>query len=271
MADSRCSCGSGSSGSSISSCGRENICIDTLRVLDSCRDRDCYEDARVYLTPFGQEIIERTQTVRAKCAEILGTYVGVDPIPFNRGFYQINIRFYVRLTCEACVGIGRSQEFGGLAVLEKQVVLFGGEGNAQIFRSTPDAGFCDFPEGAVSTNLPVGVVEATSPVILGAKVQERCECSCNCKCDCCGEIPERIAALFDGGILDSATKTNLYVSLGVFSVVRIERPAQLMVQGTDYSVPDKECTPVEGSDPCSLFRSMAFPVNEFSTCTRNRE
>ena len=39
-----------------SSQSRETICIDTYRVLDSCRDRDCYEDARVYLTEAGQEM-----------------------------------------------------------------------------------------------------------------------------------------------------------------------------------------------------------------------
>ena len=54
------------------------------------------------------------------------------------------------------------------------------------------------------------------------------------------------------------------VSLGFFSVVRIERPAQYLINALEYSVPDKECTVAEEDDPCRLFRSMAFPVNEFS-------
>ena len=82
-----------------SSCDpRETVCIDTYRVLDSCRDRDCFEDVKVYLTDFGQELISRTQSVRTKTAEIVSVELIVDPIPFNRGFYQITIKMFVKLT-----------------------------------------------------------------------------------------------------------------------------------------------------------------------------
>ena len=75
---------------------KENICIDTYRVLDSCRDKDCYENVKVYLTDFGEEIIERTSTIRAKCAKIISSYIDVVDVPFNRGFYQLNIKIYTR-------------------------------------------------------------------------------------------------------------------------------------------------------------------------------
>ena len=39
---------------------REAVCIETNRILDSCRDRDCFEDVKVILTDFGSEIIEHT-------------------------------------------------------------------------------------------------------------------------------------------------------------------------------------------------------------------
>lgn len=115
MAENRFPCGGGTS--------RETVCIETNRVLDSCRDRDCYENVRVYLSDFGNEILERTGAIRAKSAEILWTNIGIDPIQFNRGFYAVTIRFYIRVTCEACVGGGRSQEVEGIAVLEKRVIL----------------------------------------------------------------------------------------------------------------------------------------------------
>ena len=44
----------------------DQICIDTMRILDSCRDKDCYEDVRCYLTDFGQEIIEKSGNIRVK-------------------------------------------------------------------------------------------------------------------------------------------------------------------------------------------------------------
>ena len=55
----------------------------------------------------------------------------------------------------------------------------------------------------------------------------------------------------------------LLVSLGFFSVVRIERPAQYLVNAVEYSVPEKECVAPAMEDPCSLFRQMAFPIAEF--------
>jgi len=39
---------------------RETVCIDTNRVLDSCRDRDCFERVRVYLSCYGNEVLEHT-------------------------------------------------------------------------------------------------------------------------------------------------------------------------------------------------------------------
>ncbi|MBR6290085.1 MAG: hypothetical protein IKR53_01455, partial [Clostridia bacterium] len=56
---------------------RETVCIDTYRVLDSCRDKDCFEDVRVYLTCGGQEIIDRTAAVRVKGARVLWSYIDI--------------------------------------------------------------------------------------------------------------------------------------------------------------------------------------------------
>ena len=60
------------------------------------------------------------------------------------------------------------------------------------------------------------------------------------------------------------TGPRLYVSFGIFSVIILQRPAQLLIQATDYSVPDKECGPRgNDDDPCALFRSIAFPISQF--------
>ena len=261
MADNKCSCfGNGSERNET-----ETICIDTYRVLDSCRDRDCYEDVRVYLTPIGQEIIENTCNVRVKNARIMHSYVAVDPVHFNQGFYQVTVRTYIRLTLEACVCMGRAQEFEGLAVVEKKVVLYGSEGNVRIFRSNPCDDFCRVANGGeYETNAPTAVVEIAAPVVLGARVVEPC-CASACYCCCsCESVPEGVSACFAGGLVDGEGANRLYASIGIFSVVRIERPAQYLITAGDYSVPDKECTVAEDDDACALFRSMAVPVREFS-------
>ncbi len=271
MTDNRNSCGSASSGCGTS--GRDVVCIDTYRVLDSCRDRDCYEDVRVYLNGTGQEIIDKACSVRSKYAEIACAYVGVEEVPFNRGFYQLTVKYYIRLCFEACVGTGRGQEFEGVAVIEKKAILYGGEGNVSIFRSTESAGFCDGCDTTLhSTNMPVGVVEAVAPIVLSAKIVDA-SCQCGCCCCSCDEVPDCVADDIPGGLIDPDDGNRLYISIGIFSVIRIERPAQLLITATDYSVPDKECVTAEEDDPCKLFRSMAFPTNEFSgtTCAHHKE
>ena len=147
-----------------SACGnsKETVCIETNRVLDSCRDRDCYEYVKVYLSNFGNEILERTGAIRAKCAEIMWANIAVDPIQFNRGFYSVTIRFYIKVTFEACLGGGRSQELEGIAAIEKRVILYGGESGVNVFRSNGESGgFCSCPEPTYcSSNLLTAVVDA---------------------------------------------------------------------------------------------------------------
>jgi hypothetical protein len=155
----------------------------------------------------------------------------------------------------------------GLTALEKDVVLYGGEGRVVSYTSNPECGYCDVcNSGTPVTNDPIAVVETVEPIVLGTKIMD-CSCNCQCSCECC-EIPERICGCLDGEIITSQNGDNpkLYVSIGIFSVIRIERDAQILVQATDYSVPDKECvSATNDNDPCSLFNTMPFPVNQFKT------
>ena len=157
MADSKFGCGC-----SVPS-GRECVSIETGRIFDSCRDRDCYENVRVYLTDCGYDIIERTGNVRTKEGAIAWTYISIDPVRFNRGFYSITIRFYIKLLFEACLAPGRPQEFEGIAVVEKKVILYGGESNVSVFRSTACDSFCGVPEPSCGKkNVPEAVVDASA-------------------------------------------------------------------------------------------------------------
>ncbi len=54
----------------------------------------------------------------------------------------------------------------------------------------------------------------------------------------------------------------ILVTLGLFSIVQLERSVQMMVPAYDYCVPDKECVSTS-DDPCELFKRIKFPVNEF--------
>lgn len=246
---------------------KETVCIDTYRILDSCRDKDCFENVKVYMTDYGQEIIERTSNIRAKEARVLWAYIDVDTVPFNRGFYQLNVRIYIKIICEACLCPGNVQELEGIAVVEKKVILFGSEGSVSIFKSEAGCtGFCSpIGKGAkASSNLPIAVLETVDPIILSASIAEPHSCQCRC---CCAveDIPENVCCCVSGSLCDGEARgqNSLYVTLGLFSVIRIERPTQLLVNAVEYCVPEKECVMAEEDDPCKLFRSMAFPINEF--------
>ena len=259
MAENRFPCASSS---------RDTVCIETNRVLDSCRDRDCFEDVRVYLSNFGCDLLDRTSAIRAKSAQIVWACIGIEAIPFNRGFYAVNIRFYVKLQLEACVGCGRTQDLEGMSVLEKRVILYGGESNVSIFKSQGlGDGFCCEPQfNAGEKNVPMAIIETVEPVVLGVKIMERAT-DCNCVCCCCeSDVPEYVAATLESPLVfdnEDNGKRILTVSLGIFSVVRIVRPAQYLIQATEYCIPEKECCVVEEEDPCKIFRSIPFPAGEF--------
>ncbi len=243
---------------------RDAVCIDCNRVLDSCRDKDCYENAKVYLTGFGQGLIEKTNNIRCKDAQIVCCQIGLDDVPFHCGFYQVTVRLYTKLELEACVCLGNPQPFSGVAVTEKKVILYGSEGNVSIFQSNPnESGFCKCANPHKSkTNLPVAVCEVAEPVVLDVRVQEP---SSPCCCCCCAaDLQQDVSEWLDGYLVEDEDGKFLTATLGFFSVVRIERPGQYIVNATENSVPEKECIVANENDPCALFRSMDFPISQFA-------
>lgn len=242
-------------------CIREAVCIHTKKIFDSCRDRDCIEDLRVYLTSSSQSIVDRALSVKAGCAELLYAYIDVEPVSFNRGFYTVDVRYFYRITADAMVGAARPAEVTGLAVFDKRAILFGSEGSAKVFSSTGGLGGQQLP----GSTAPVAVVEAVDPIILSMKLVDACECRGND--GGCTEIPDAVAACFPEDLVSGGDTHRLYVTLGQFSLIRLERDTQLLIPVYDYCMPDKECSCELGcncqEDPCDLFRKVQFPVGEF--------
>ena len=77
------------------------VCIDAMRVYDSCSDKDCINDLRVYFTDAVQAQVDNAVNVRLKDAEVLTVVTNLEPVPFNKGFYSVSIKFYVKVTFEA--------------------------------------------------------------------------------------------------------------------------------------------------------------------------
>ena len=57
---------------------RQAMSIHTRKITDSCRDKDCIEDLRVYLTKGSQSLLDSAVGARVRCAELLYTYIDVE-------------------------------------------------------------------------------------------------------------------------------------------------------------------------------------------------
>lgn len=219
------------------------------------------EDLRFYPTLSGQDVLNRAQTVKGGRAELLYTYIDVEPVVFNRGFYTVDLRFFYRVTLNAYCACPRPLEVDGLCVFDKRVILFGSEGNAKIFSSTMHAGGLD-RQMLERSNLPVAVVESVDPIVLDAKLADCCENRC-CDCDLC-EIPSCVCQCFTNELTMGGEGRRALVTLGQFSIVRLERDSQLLMPVYDYCLPDKECSNgCTKEDPCELFQNINFPVEQF--------
>ena len=231
---------------------REAVCIHTRKIFDSCRDKDCVEDLRMYPTACSQAKLDCALSVRPRSAELLCADVHVKEITFNKGYYTVDVTYFYRVRGETFPGC---EPVCGLAIFDKRVMLFGSQASAKVFAS--DDCCCDPCENG----LPIGVVESVDPIALHMKLVDADSCVC---AEGEGrEIPAFICASFGEDLNMSDASRRLYVTLGQFSIVRLERDTQLLIPAYDYCVPDKECEGSSGDDPCTMFSRIRFPVEEF--------
>lgn len=242
-------------------------CVDTYRIYDSCIGQECLRGLRVCFTDQGQRILNTANAVRIQDLKVIWVQILSEEVPFRTGYYSINLRYYFAVTVEVCLGLGVSSQIRGIACYDKNVLLYGGEGSVSIFTSDSHQNYCSAPPSfgstGCTTNAPRIVAEVAAPVgleinLLDETPEDNCE-SCN--------IPAELAAQFEGSFNFSnpAIEKTVYVTLGIFTLVRVERCAQLMLNTCTNCFPDKTC---EGdttfSDACSLFNSMSFPYEVFS-------
>lgn len=231
---------------------REAVCIRTRKIFDSCKDKDCIEDLRVYPTISSLPYIENAFSVRPKSAQLLFADVHVEELSFNRGYYTVDVTYYYRINGETLPG---GNQITGLSVFDKRVMLFGSEGCVKSFASD-DVG--------ISTNncAPIGAVEAVDPLALSMKIVDA-DCLLTTDMEQ-RAIPDEIARVFGEELVLTDTSKRLYVTLGQFSIIRLERDTQLLIPAYDYCMPDKECEGCgQSDDPCTLFSRIRFPVEEF--------
>lgn len=235
---------------------KEAVCIDAMRIYDSCSAKDCIEDIRVLFPTNVQPLVDCAANVRVRDIDVLSVYIDMQPIPFNRGYYSIDMTFFFDVSVELFGGTAIGCErVNGISVFNKKAILYGSEGSAKMFSSDT----CEESACQGNCNLPKATVQVAKPVALSVKLCEGC---CHCGYEPCCVIPECIASQYGGSFEMSPQKNTVFVTIGLFTIVQIIRNVQMLIPAFDFCVPEKECV-ASSDNPCELFRKIDFPTDEF--------
>ena len=239
-------------------CFKEAVCIDAMRIYDSCSDKDCLEDLRVYFTPDKQNLIEDAANVRMKNVEVITVYLNLEPVPFNKGFYSVDMTFFFDICLDVfCAPATGPVPVNGISIFNKKVILYGSEGNVKMFSSDYKLDNVD-EQTSISKVLPKATCQVAEPIGLSARI---CETPCH-PCETCCRIPECICRKYGGEFETGMRCRTVYATIGLFTIIQIVRNVQMLIPAYDFCVPEKECV-TTSDNPCELFRRIEFPTDEF--------
>ena len=238
----------------------EAICVDTARIYDSCADKDCLADLRVYFTCPAQDVIDAATSIKCKGCDVINVFTDVDSVPFNRGYYSVDITFffavYIDVFTAPCTP---PTTVAGLCVFSKKAILYGSEGSVKVFSSEFSAD-TDRQLPPVTTN-PTAKVQVAQPLCLDARLCRPCDC-CNNIQDAQNGIPSSVSNYFGGTFGQQNSARAVRVTIGLFSIIQLERNVQMLIPAYDFCMPGKECS-CDTETPCDSFRKIRFPVSEF--------
>jgi len=230
---------------------REAVCINTRRIYDACGDRDCCRNLQVAFSAESQELVESASAIKARRAEAIGVFFEVEPVAFNRGFYSVDMTYYFKVSLSAYTAAAAApQPIEGLASYCKKVILFGSEASVKTFST-------ERPFVADLAGLPIVNAQVIDPMVLSCDVFD-----CEEERTRAVNAPEEILAQFEGTFDGVSYTRGVNVSVGLFSIVQLERQVQVMVPIYDFCVPESSAREPD-DDPCELFGRIAFPTEEF--------
>lgn len=211
--------------------------IKVNRIFDSCSDRDCFANIQILMD--GGELPANITMVKSRCVRVTDICMNIEPVPFNRGFYSIDLTYTFRVELMAYERACSSPVLlTGTAYAGKNVILYGGESNTKTFFSSGEQ-LGDTNACCETVNLPTAAVQVVEPIALESKIGSVCSCD--------GAAPVR----------------TVIMTLGLFSVVELFRPVTILVPTYEYTIPTKECH-ADTESPCAVFDKIRFPAEEFS-------
>ncbi len=220
------------------------------RVFDSCSDKDCITNLQVMLEC--GELPAQYTSVKTRCVSIDNICMSVEPIPFNRGYYTVDITYtfgvellcYTR-TCEA------PAIMCGMASASKSVILYGSESNTKTYFSN-GARIGDTNRCCDVVNLPTASCQCVDPIALETRI---------CVLP---PMPPLLPPQDQENYFPPAPRRTVVLTLGVFSIVELTRPVTMTVAAYPYQVPTKTCSADNTDSPCEVFSRLNFPTEEFA-------
>ena len=152
-------------------CGfKEAVTIEAQRIFDSCSDRDCLEDLEVSFADFeSNRLVNEASYAKARSAEVTSVYFSTEPIPFNKGFYSVDITYTFSLEIDlSSSAAAPSTTVTGTATFTKKVILYGSDGGTKYFTSNENGVISQ--NGCCYNNPPKATLAVADPIVLGIRL-----------------------------------------------------------------------------------------------------
>ncbi len=237
----------------------DSVCVDVPRIYDSCCAKDCLSDLPVYFSAQDQNLVNKATSVRLNKASVSNATVKVDSVAFHTGFYSVDMVFYFSVCCDIYSGsCSLPTTINGVATYGKRVVLYGSSGDVKSFTSDDCEITCPSQNSCCSLDegsLPKATVNISNPMGLSAKLVKAKD-KVNLP-----YVPRNLTEAI-GEELSCPEEKQVLVTLGIFTITRLQRNVQLLIPSYDFCVPRKECA-VKTDDPCEVFSQIEFPTDSF--------
>lgn len=121
---------------------KEAMCIEAMRVFDSCSSQDCLEDLAFTFSEADQTVINAAAYIKSTCIDVTDVSFAISPVAFNHGFYAVDVTYTFRAQIEAyeAAGAAPTVVYGTSSFTKKSYSFWQRRRHTEIFdlRAEPD-------------------------------------------------------------------------------------------------------------------------------------
>ncbi|HIT72784.1 hypothetical protein B5E58_03930 [Tyzzerella sp. An114] len=265
-----------------SKCSKEE-CIIAQKIFDQCRIQkcltpgilgvartyscgcdDCCKDSEPVTPPSNASSVSVRDLVLSKIS-----IVSKKKNPFKNCYWDVEVRFTFVYTlmfkssegCEICSVRATSS-------YNTKVTLYGSDAGDVVVASDL---YCS--NDLLSSGPFVSVEGKAIGLLAELKYTNRsscCDCNCGCGCDCNCDCGCDCGCNNCNGCnnncnitLSGSYPVAVCVTIGLFAVIKLFRPVNIVVKTEGFCIPDECKGPSTTEDPCDFFNNLEFPMSLF--------